>query len=103
MHAGAVGDLTALGDWYEAQRPGLGLALADEIARGHRRHCRESSSRARWPGAPVKPEIRRFLLPRFPLALPYLIGRDRVTVLAVAHPRRRPGFWLERAVPRQKP
>jgi hypothetical protein len=34
LHAGAAADLTSAGDWYESQRPGLGLELRDEIARG---------------------------------------------------------------------
>jgi hypothetical protein len=45
-----------------------------------------------WPDASEELEIRRFLLSRFPFALAY-----RVIVLAVAHAKRRPGYWLSRA------
>jgi len=40
--------------------------------------------------------VRRFLLTGFPFALAYVVDGDSVTVLAVAHLRRRPGYWLGR-------
>ena len=44
-----------------------------------------------WP--PDRDGLRRFLLRRFPYAVHYeLVGRT-VTILAVGHQRRRPGFW----------
>lgn len=36
---------------------------------------------------------------RFPFALPYLVLEELVVVLAVAHVRRRPGYWLQRVRP----
>jgi hypothetical protein len=33
---------------------------------------------------------------RFPFALPYLVLEELVVVLAIAHVRRRPGYWLKR-------
>ncbi len=41
-------------------------------------------------------EIRRALLARFPYALVFLVREDEVRVLAVAHAKRRPGYWLSR-------
>jgi toxin ParE1/3/4 len=40
--------------------------------------------------------VRRFVMSRFPFALPYLVIEEQVVVLAVAHLRRRPGYWLRR-------
>jgi hypothetical protein len=40
--------------------------------------------------------VRRFLLPRFPFAVAYVIRGDDVLVLAIAHTRRRPGYWRGR-------
>jgi hypothetical protein len=39
---------------------------------------------------------------RFPFALPYVMREDLVVVLAIAHVRRRPGYWLERAKPSRR-
>ena len=41
-------------------------------------------------------EIRRALLARFPYVLVFLVREDEVRVLAVAHAKRRPGYWLSR-------
>jgi hypothetical protein len=40
--------------------------------------------------------VRRFLLPRFPFAIGYVVEGETITVLAVTHLRRRPGYWLRR-------
>jgi plasmid stabilization system protein ParE len=48
----------------------------------------------RWPEA-TRGE-RRFILPRFPYSILYRIRSDAVFVVAVAHQRRRPGYWRDR-------
>lgn len=40
--------------------------------------------------------IRRHILRHFPYTVFYEILGNTVTVLAVAHQRRRPGYWRER-------
>ena len=40
--------------------------------------------------------VRRFVLRRFPYTLFYEVSQRTVTVLAVAHQRRRPGYWQAR-------
>jgi len=40
-------------------------------------------------------ELRRFLLARFPYGILYSIGSRSVRVIAVAHLRRRPGYWRQ--------
>ena len=77
--------------WYEEQRPGLG----DELVT-----CVEAAiaSAARAPLAhPMVDEpVRRILVKRFPYAVFFVPGNDNLLVLAVAHARREPGYWLRR-------
>jgi hypothetical protein len=89
--------MAAVGDWYEAQRSGLGLDFVEEVERALDVIGENPAAWSRWPGAPADMDIRRFLLPRFPFALAYLVVEGRATV-AVAHGRRRPGYWLGRSV-----
>ncbi len=96
LHAGAVADLTAAGDWYESQVPGLGLDLADEVQRALDVIAESPSTWPLWPGIPETLNVRRFLLTGFPFAIAYALEADRVVILAVAHLRRRPGYWLDR-------
>lgn len=39
---------------------------------------------------------RRLLLQKFPYHLIYLHDNDKILVLAVAHSRKKPGYWSER-------
>ena len=39
---------------------------------------------------------RRYLLKRFPFVVVYRVAETRVEILAVAHGRRRPGYWQDR-------
>jgi plasmid stabilization system protein ParE len=48
----------------------------------------------RWPaGSHV---TRRFILQRFPFAIVYRELPETIQVLAVAHARRKPGYWKQR-------
>ncbi len=96
LHPDAVAEATAAGDWYESKRPGLGADLAGEIERAFDMILENPQTWAVWPGIPAGLDVRRFLLPRFPFALAYVVRADELVVLAVAHTSRRPGYWLSR-------
>lgn len=51
----------------------------------------------RWPVI-EEPQIRRYLLTRFPYSIYYRYERDsdRVSIYAVMHTSRRPGYWRYR-------
>jgi toxin ParE1/3/4 len=48
-------------------------------------------------GATWRGRIRRLPLRRFPYSIVYCLSDSEVRILAVAHQRRRPGFWKGRA------
>ena len=45
---------------------------------------------------PYVGNTRRFLLRSFPFFVVYRVYNDHVEVVAVAHARRRPGYWVQR-------
>jgi plasmid stabilization system protein ParE len=47
-------------------------------------------------GATWRGRIRRLPLRRFPYSIVYCLSDSEVRILAVAHQRRRPGFWKGR-------
>jgi plasmid stabilization system protein ParE len=47
-------------------------------------------------GALFRGTRRRYLLRRFPYSIIYEIGASELRVVAVAHQRRRPGYWAGR-------
>jgi len=50
-----------------------------------------------WP--PFDHGTRRYLLRRFPFSVVYRIEKFRILIVAVAHGRRRPGYWKGRERP----
>jgi toxin ParE1/3/4 len=47
-----------------------------------------------WP--PFDHGTRRYLLQRFPFSVVYRVEARRILIVAVAHARRRPGYWKSR-------
>lgn len=96
FHPGATADIGSAGDWYEQQVPGLGADLFDEVAHALDAIAERPMTWPLWPGVHEAIGVRRFLLARFPFAVGYVVEGSELVVLAVAHLRRRPGYWLER-------
>jgi plasmid stabilization system protein ParE len=51
----------------------------------------------RWPR--YGPRHRRMLVRRFPFSVVYLETGDRLWVVAVAHAKRKPLYWVKRTIP----
>ena len=47
-------------------------------------------------GAIFRGDRRRYLLRRFPYSIIYQVTAEELRVVAVAHHRRRPGYWANR-------
>ena len=81
---------------YEERRPGLGsdfLAAIDDVLK---RVSRFPESGAPVPKVPGHLPVRRVSLKRFPYHIVYLVTPEAIRVLAFAHHRRRPFYWLPR-------
>jgi len=91
FHPAAARELSAAVVSGEAHTRGLGAALRAEAQR-----VTELLLRRPLIGEAVGGSLRRFPLRRFPFALVYRVDGDILTIMAVAHRRRRPGYWSER-------
>lgn len=94
LHHEAMVELEAAVDWYDDRRPGLGLEFELEIDAAMDRI--EELPRA-WPHWPGDDDFRVVRVHRFPYHLPYHIDGDRAVVMAIAHDKRRRGYWHERS------
>lgn len=94
----AEAETAAAASWYEKQRSGLGTDFLAEVNRAVVRIADGPESGSRPPGV-ADADVRRILVKRFPYQVVYIVLPDRIQILAVAHYRRRPGYWAER-VPR---
>lgn len=82
--------------WYEARRAGLGAEFLSEVEAVLPLIESRPRSFHRLEGVAPTLEVRRALLARFPYALVFLVRPEELRVLAVAHAKRRPGYWLSR-------
>lgn len=78
--------------FYESKQPGLGAAYLAEFENVMKRVCEGPH---RYP-IEREPDIRRIRMNRFPFTVLYREKDGFVQVLAVAHQRRRPQYWLGR-------
>lgn len=49
-----------------------------------------------FAGAPYKHGTRRVFPKKFPFAIVYIVGDSEIVIFAVAHFRRKPGYWNNR-------
>jgi toxin ParE1/3/4 len=68
----------------------LGFAFIEEFERALGLLCAQPQLGAPWRGR------RRFPLRRFPYSIIYYTKGDEIRVIALAHHRRRPGYWAGR-------
>ena len=90
-HEGAVADVKSAVAWYQDRSPKVALDFIDELRRAVDT-IREAPER--WPRG--KNNTRRFQLWRFPFSVIYSEQGSIITIWAVAHGSRRPGYWTHR-------
>jgi len=81
-------------DFYESRQPGLGDELTADFKSGVKEILRNPAIGRRLSG-----NVRRWPLHQFPYALIYQVRQDSVLIVAVAHFRRKPGYWRKRLAP----
>jgi plasmid stabilization system protein ParE len=91
LHPSAEQELRAAYLWYLDRNGIVAEAFQLEID-----HAMEviSESPDRWPR--LTESERRYVLPRFPFSLVYRVKPQFVEVIAVAHQKRKPGYWNKR-------
>jgi plasmid stabilization system protein ParE len=79
-----------------AQREGYGALFVAEVRRAVARAADLPRSGPRVPGTDPARDVRRFVVRGFPYRVITAIVLDERAVVAVAHGRRRPGYWRHR-------
>lgn len=82
--------------WYDAKRRGLGADFYAELERGYETIRRDPQALPLLEYYDGPHEIRRFLMRRFPYGIMFLCRPDEIVIVAVAHLKRRPLYWLHR-------
>jgi plasmid stabilization system protein ParE len=86
-------ELAAAAEWYEARRDGLGVELVASVDRAFEEILAAPLSHATWR---TDRPFRKNVVRRFPYVVFFTVDEDAVVVVAVAHARRKPGYWVGR-------
>jgi toxin ParE1/3/4 len=77
--------------WYERREMGLGERFLSAV-----REAESFISKNPLLGQPFRRDTRKWRAPGFPYRVIYREEPARIMVFAVAHAKRRPGYWLAR-------
>lgn len=84
------------GRWYEDRRPGLGVEFFDSVDAAIRQIIDFPRIGTRVPRLAPELSVRRVAVTRFPYHVVDLETAGSLRILAVAHDRRKPGYWQSR-------
>lgn len=91
LHPKAVVEAEEATAWYFDRNERVALQFVQELDAAL---SRIAEAPHRWP--PYLFGTRRIRLTRFPFLLPYREDALRIIVVAVAHAKRKPGYWNAR-------
>ena len=93
VHPAVITESRAAVDWYRESSVSTARAFLVEIDRAISRIAERPQI---WPQ--YTHGTQRYLLHRFPFFIVYRQTSVRIEVVAIAHAKRKPGYWKERLV-----
>ena len=94
LHPHARAELRDARTWYFERSPLSAIAFAQTVENALFRISKAPNS---FPLADHG--TRKFILQRFPFNIFYLTRETEIVIVAVAHQKRRPGYWSNRVMP----
>jgi len=91
FHEDAETEMNEAARYYEERALGLGMSFLDAIEEAVDQVLANPEAYQL-----VGDDVRHKILRRFPYSVLYAIEPDRIRVMAVAHQKRRPGYWCYR-------
>ena len=92
FHPEARAEVRESVEFYETHLNGLGLRFLAAVE-----GTVERISASPEAGSPLAGEFRKRIVLGFPYNIIYRVWEDYIYLVAVAHHRRRPGYWRDRA------
>lgn len=77
--------------YFDRQRPGLGDRFEQDLL-----DTVKFMTDHALTGKPISANIRKLRLRTFPFDVIYAVDAETIAIVAVAHHRRRPGYWRGR-------
>ncbi len=89
-------ELLAAIDWYEEHRRGLGKELFRAVEKTIDQLGSPVDRSLPFPGVASDLGVRRILVNKFPFAVVFMKLKHETRILAIAHLKKRPGYWRYR-------
>ena len=96
FHPEAQAEFEASADWYDERSGGAGVRFEDAVREAIDAAVDSPEAWAVWPGWDRDPVVRSKGVSGFPFRVVYFADGDMVKIVAVAHEKRRPGYWRDR-------
>ena len=91
LHSAALEEIIAAVLFYEARMPGLGNDFSQELQLAFKAISNNPN-----PCVRIGKQLRKKTLKRFPYTIIFKAEEVHIRILAVAHQKRRPGYWKDR-------
>lgn len=91
FHEEADAEMVEAAQYYEKRAFGLGASFLDAVEEAIDKLSADPEAYQL-----VGNQIRQKLLQRFPFSILYAVQDNRIRIVAVAHHKRRPGYWRSR-------
>lgn len=95
-HPEAEAEFDAEVTWYEGRESGLGDRFEEDVFAAVDESVDTPEAWPPWPDWEREPLVRSKSVTGFPYRVVYFVKDDLFTVVAVAHSKRRPGYWRDR-------
>jgi toxin ParE1/3/4 len=92
VHPEARREASTATTWYRTRSLDAARDFVRAVRTGIHSIRERPAAWARWKSS----DVRRKLLRRFPYSIFYTIESDAVVIVAIAHHKRRPGYWKQR-------
>lgn len=84
-------ELQDIFEYYETESQNLGRRFIREFRRGIKRILQFPYA---WPT--IESNVRKCTLKKFPFHIIYAVTDELIMILAIAHHRRKPDYWIDR-------
>lgn len=98
FHPEATAEFFADVYWYDEREDGLGARFESAVRSAIDDALTSPDAWPTWPGGDRVPPLRSRDVRGFPYRIVYLTRGDLLTIVAVAHEKRRPGYWRARVM-----
>jgi len=96
FHPEARAEFFASVNWYDDREFGVGTRFEGAVRKAIDSAVESPEAWAMWPGWDREPVVRSKGVSDFPYRVVYFVEGDLLRIVALAHAKRRPGYWRDR-------